>query len=102
SRDQRLGNRVKAANTLDCCMTLASARKDRVTFPSMNAPPPSRRAPAPLHTLQQAHVKEAALLEQKLPPNARTGIDPATIMTDVEADLYCSAVFAAARRHLSA
>jgi len=55
--------------------------------------------PAALNDLQHEHVEHAAYLEQKLPPQLRTGKDPSRIKTDQEAGEYISQVFALVRAH---
>jgi len=91
-----LKNRAAVANSLSACfdpvLVANGPRNDTVVIPGalLQTPAPT---PQPLNDLQRDHLNQAIALEQKLPQNARTGIDPSTIKTDVDADRYEQQVY---------
>jgi phospholipase C len=93
-----LHNRAAQAKSLSVVLDpelLANGpRQDTVALPAAGVAP--QPAPQPLNDLQKEHLHQAVVLEQKLPPGAQTGINPATIRNDVEADNYIRQVYAAA------
>lgn len=97
-QDGILGKRAAQALTFDDPKILSrdTPRQDDIDISPLASPAPSP-APAPLNDLQRQHVQQAAYLDQTLPSDKRTGIDPATITTDQQADDYVARVYAAAR-----
>jgi len=100
-RDDELGARAAKAATLSGVFDqqlLDHPREDVVVFPKAHkpstAPPPDE-----INTLQREHLRQAAYLEERLPPNLRTGIYPSTIQTSVEAEEYVWRVLATVRVH---
>jgi hypothetical protein len=97
-----LGARAARANTLSTCFNPAlvanGPRKDKVTIPAVA--PPAQVAAIPRARwpqLLQEHFDQAVYLERRLPIRARTGVDPDTIATDIEAGAYMKKVFTAAQ-----
>jgi phospholipase C len=97
-QDNSLGRRAAQANTFDdaSILNLDDPRQDQIDILAPSPPVPSTDAVA-INDLQREHVRQAAYLDSQLPPGKRTGVDPATITTDQQADAYIGRVFAAAR-----
>jgi phospholipase C len=95
-----LGARAQQAQTFEWVADLNMApRMEQLVFPDPAAAPAvmpamdaAAAAPAPLSSLQREAVAQAALLEQQLPPDRRTGIDPNTIVDEDKAGQYLSLV----------
>jgi phospholipase C len=89
-----LGARAARANTLLRCLDESLYNNPREDVPKFPAPAtPPTQSPAVLNDLLKKYVAQAAYLEQKLPPAARTGIDPASIRTDQEVQAYLQQVY---------
>jgi phospholipase C len=97
-QDETLGSRAAQARTFDdpTIFSRDTPRQDTIDISPL-PPPASSSAPKPINDLQREHVQQAAYIEQSLPPDKRTGIDPGAITTDQQADAYVARVFAAAR-----
>jgi len=93
-----LGLRAARANDLSNCFDASlfgNPRQDTPQFPAQGTIPPM---PATgLNDLMSEYVQQAVFVEQKLPPGARTGIDPASIRTDRDAQQYLEKVYEALR-----
>jgi phospholipase C len=90
-----LGARAAQANTLLNCFDKTLYNNPRQDTPAFPAPaPPTPRPAVAANDLLKEYVNQAAYLEQKLPAGERTGIDPASIQTDAEAQDYLQRVYA--------
>ncbi len=90
-----LGARAQQTQTFEWVADLNMApRMEQPAFPNPVVPAvsPIDAAAAPLSSLQREAIAQAALLEQSLPPDRKTGIDPKTIQTEQQAGQYLSLV----------
>jgi phospholipase C len=89
-----LGKRAAAANTLINCFDESLYNNPRQDMPHFGAPKTNTRPAVAPNDLLMEYVRQAALVEQSVPPAKRTGIDPAGIKTDAEAQKYIERVYA--------
>lgn len=89
-----LTQRDKNANTFEGNLSLAQPRTDNIDLgPVIQSQPPTAAELAqPINDHLKALVQQAAMLEQKLPADQRSGIDPSTVQTESQAAAYLSAV----------
>jgi phospholipase C len=88
--------RDKLANTFEDNFTLAEPRSDKIDLGTAikSQPPTAADLAQPLNDHLKMLVHQAALSEQRLPPEQRTGIDPNTISNEAEAAKYLQSVHA--------
>jgi phospholipase C len=94
--------RDKLANTFEDNLTLAQPRTDKIDLdPGAKPQPPT---PAELDQLINDHLRvqvhQAAMLEQTLPSDQRSGIDPNSITTEAQAAAYLRSVYAKIHPHI--
>jgi phospholipase C len=79
--------RDKLANSFEDNLTLQLPRTDAIDLGAgaKSQPPTAAQLAQPINDHLRAHVKQAAMLEQNLPPGQRSGIDPNTIKTEAQA-----------------
>jgi phospholipase C len=97
--NSHLTQRDRLAATFEDNLTLSQPRSEKIDLGAGAKPqPPSQ---AQLNQIINEHLKQnveqAAMLEQKLPPAQRSGIDPATIKTEAQAAAYLQSVYAKIR-----
>jgi len=86
--------RDKNANTFEGNLTLAQPRTDPIDLGAgaLSQPPTAAELAQPINDHLKMLVQQAAMLEQSLPPDQRSGIDPNTIQTEAQAASYLNAV----------
>jgi len=86
--------RDKNANTFEDNLALSQPRTDNIDLGAgaTSQPPTAAELAQPINDHLKAQVLQHAMLEQKLPANQRTGIDPNTIRTEAQAAAYLQAV----------
>jgi phospholipase C len=86
--------RDKIANTFEDNLTLQQPRTDNIDLGAgaKSQAPTAAQLAQPINDHLKAHVQQAAMLEQRLPANQRSGIDPNTITTEQQAAAYLKSV----------
>jgi phospholipase C len=88
--------RDKLANTFEDNFTLAEPRTDKIDLGEevQSQPPTEADLAQPLNDHLKMLVHQAALSEQRLPPNQRSGIDPNTITNEAQAAKFLQVIHA--------
>jgi phospholipase C len=88
--------RDKGANTFDDKLTLPLPRTDNIDVGAgaQSRPPTAAELAQPINDHLKMLVQQAAMLEQGLPVDQRTGIDLGTIHNEAQAAAYLTAVHA--------
>jgi phospholipase C len=86
--------RDKLANTFEDNLTLAQPRTDKIDLGAgaKSQPPTAADLAQPINDHLKMLVQQAAMSEQRLPPNQRSGIDPNTITNEAQAASYLQSV----------
>ena len=86
--------RDKQANTFEDNLTLQEPRTDKISLGAgaKSRPPTADELAQPINDHLRAQVQQAALLEQKLPPNRRSLGNPNTINSEAQAAAYLQSV----------
>jgi phospholipase C len=97
--NSHLTERDRLANTFEDNLTLQQPRTDKINLGAgaKSQPPSPEQLALSINEHLQAQVKQTAVLEQKLPPDQRSGIDPSAITTEAQASAYMQAVYAKLR-----
>jgi len=91
-----LTQRDKLANTFEENLSLPGPRTDQIDLGAgaQSRPPTAAELAQPINDHLKMLVQQAALSEQRLPPNQRSGVDPSTIKTEAQAAQYLQGVHA--------
>jgi phospholipase C len=94
--DPYLTDRDRRANTFEGNLSLTDARTGPIDLGvgAKSRPPSAAELAQPINEHLQGLVKQAAMMEQTLPPDQRSGVDPATIKTEQQAASYLQGVHA--------
>jgi phospholipase C len=86
--------RDKIAKTFEDNLTLQQPRTDNIDLGAgaKSQPPTAAQLAQPINDHLKAQVQQAAMLEQRLPANQRSGTDPNTITTEQQAAAYLKSV----------
>jgi phospholipase C len=86
--------RDKQANTFEDNLTLQQPRNDNIDLGAgaKSQPPTAAQLAQPINDHLKMLVQQAAMNEQRLPVNQRSGIDPSTIQTEAQASTYLQSV----------
>jgi phospholipase C len=95
ARNSYLTLRDKLANTFEHNLTLNLPRSDEIELGAgaRSQPPTQAELAHPVNAHLKAQIQQASILEQKLPPDRRSGIDPDTIKTEAQASAYLLSVY---------
>jgi hypothetical protein len=86
--------RDKIANTFEDNLTLQQPRTDNIDLGASKSQPPTPAELAqPINDHLKAQIQQAAMLEQTLPAEQRTGTDPNSIKTEAQAAVYLQKVY---------
>jgi len=97
--DSHLTERDRLANTFEDNLTLQQPRTDKINLGAgaKSEPPTPAQLAQSINEHLKAQVHQTAALEQRLPPDQRSGTDPGTITTEAQASTYMQAVYAKLR-----
>ena len=88
--------RDKNASTFEDNLTLPQPRAGRINLSAAakSQPPTAADLAQPINDHLKMLVRQAAMVEERLPPAQRSGIDPNTITTEAQAAAYLQSVHA--------
>jgi len=96
--NSHLTQRDRLAATFEDNLTLSEPRNDDIDLgATLKIVPTAAQLAQPLNDHLRKNVEQAAMMEQKLPPEQRSGIDTSKIVTEAQASAYLQSVQAKLR-----